>query len=169
MSRCIAFLRGVSPGKPPMAELRACLEAAGFAAVRTVLASGNVVFDSPQTPSWIESRMAHAMRQAFGKTYQPFVRTAAELRALVEADPFAAHALPAGAKRVVTFRREAIDPALPLPAADGAALLAVRGREAFTAYVPGDAGPVFMTLIERSLGKEQTTRTWETLLKCLTA
>ena len=39
-------------------------------------------------------------------------------------------------------------------------------REIFTTYVPGyGKGPVFMTLIEKTFGKEQTTRTWETVAK----
>ena len=35
----------------------------------------------------------------------------------------------------------------------------------FSAYVPGPHGPVFMTLIEKTLGKEVTTRTWDTVKK----
>jgi hypothetical protein len=37
------------------------------------------------------------------------------------------------------------------------------GREVFTSYVRGPKTPVFMTLIERSFGKELTTRTWDTV------
>lgn len=44
-------------------------------------------------------------------------------------------------------------------------ILAVRGREIFTTYVPDPKGPDFMTLIERTFGKELTTRTWETVTK----
>jgi hypothetical protein len=39
------------------------------------------------------------------------------------------------------------------------------GREVFTAYVPGGRGGDFMTLIEKTFGKEVTTRTWETVIK----
>jgi hypothetical protein len=49
---------------------------------------------------------------------------------------------------------------------DGARILAVRGREVFTAYVPRPRSPVFMTLLEKTFGKEVTTRTWETVRKC---
>ena len=41
-----AFLRGVSPLNATMAELKQCLETAGFGNVKTVLGSGNVIFDS---------------------------------------------------------------------------------------------------------------------------
>ena len=48
---------------------------------------------------------------------------------------------------------------------DGARILHRRGGEVFSAYVPGPRGPVFMTLIENTLGKNLTTRTWETVMK----
>ena len=48
---------------------------------------------------------------------------------------------------------------------DGARILALRGREVFTAYVRTPKGPVFMRLIEKTLGQELTTRTWETVAK----
>ena len=48
-------------------------------------------------------------------------------------------------------------------------ILAVEGREDFSAYVPGDNGPVFMALIEKTFGKDVTTRTWETVRKVAAA
>ena len=41
----------------------------------------------------------------------------------------------------------------------------MKGREVFSAYVPSPKGPVFMALIEKALGKDVTTRTWETVGK----
>ena len=38
-------------------------------------------------------------------------------------------------------------------------------REVLTSYVPSPKGPVFMTLIEKTFGKDVTTRTWDTLQK----
>ena len=49
MTRYVALLRGINVGtaKPiAMADLRACFEALGFTGVRTLLRSGNVVFDA---------------------------------------------------------------------------------------------------------------------------
>ena len=70
----------------------------------------------------------------------------------------------AGSKRVVTFLRAPPGkaPALPVEQ-DGARILALRGREAFTVYVRSPRGPVFMTLIEKTFGKDVTTRTWDTV------
>ncbi len=46
MPRYAAFLRGVSPMNCSMPALTAALEAAGFGAARTVLSSGNAVFEA---------------------------------------------------------------------------------------------------------------------------
>jgi len=47
MPRYVAFLRGVSPSNARMADLKRAFEIAGFSEVRTLLSSGNVVFDAP--------------------------------------------------------------------------------------------------------------------------
>ena len=47
----------------------------------------------------------------------------------------------------------------------GARILSIKGREVFSAYVPNPKGPVFMVLIEKTFGKEVTTRTWGTITK----
>jgi hypothetical protein len=52
---------------------------------------------------------------------------------------------------------------------DGARILAMRGGVAFGAYLPNPKGPVFMTLLEKTFGKAQTTRTWQTLERIVTA
>ncbi|MFL5446118.1 MAG: hypothetical protein ACJ78W_16495, partial [Myxococcales bacterium] len=68
--------------------------------------------------------------------------------------------------RVVTFLREPRGNKLALPVElDGARILSVQGTEVFSAYVPGPKGPVFMTLIEKTFGKDVTTRTWDTVRK----
>ena len=48
MTRYVAFLRGVNLGKRTVksAELKAAFEAMGFENVKTLLASGNVLFDA---------------------------------------------------------------------------------------------------------------------------
>jgi hypothetical protein len=59
-------------------------------------------------------------------------------------------------------------PALPIEL-QGARVLAVEGHEVFTAYVPQPGNPAFMHLIEKTFGKDVTTRTWDTVRKCAAA
>ena len=105
-----------------------------------------------------------------GRSFPTIVRRTDFLQRLIDADLFAQHDLPANAKRVVTFLRKPHGARLSLPIErDGATILAVEGGEVFTAYVPSSKGPVFMTLIETTFGKDLTTRTWDTVRKCARA
>jgi uncharacterized protein (DUF1697 family) len=171
MTRFVAFLRGVSPLNAKMPELKACFEAAGFTNVRTILSSGNVVFDSAvASPSEIEQQAEAAMARALGRAFFTIVRPSEALRALLASDPYRVHGIPAHAKRVVSFLREAREPRVALPLAqDLASVFFCEGREVFTAYVPTDKGPVFMNLIERAFGTEVTTRTLDTVARCASA
>ncbi len=116
MTRFVAFLRGVSPANAPDAELKRAFEAAGFQGVMTVLSSGNVVFDAPETsePS-LETRIEAALQEALGRGFFPIIRTTASLQALVAGDPYAGFAFPSQAKRVVSFLRVPREPKVPLP------------------------------------------------------
>ena len=166
-TRYAAFLRGVMPTNARMADLRRAFEAAGFTEVRTVLGSGNVLFTAPAASERsLEQRAEATMSRHLGRHFLTIVRPVDELRDILVADPYRRFRLSGGARRIVTFlrTRPTRRPALPIEV-DGARILAVKGGHVFSAYVRTAKGPVFMTLIERTFGKEQTTRTWETLAK----
>jgi uncharacterized protein (DUF1697 family) len=171
MPRYVAFLRGVSPMNAKMPQLKACFEQAGFAEVKTVLSSGNVAFDGrAASERTVERKAEAAMQEHLGRTFFTIVRRADALQELLDVDPFAEFKLPANAKRVVTFLREPPVAKLKLPLeVEEARILAINGREIFTAYVPQAGNPVFMTLIEKTFGKDVTTRTWDTVKKCAAA
>jgi len=167
MPRYAAFLRGVMPTNCKMPALRAAFEAAGFEDVATLLGSGNVVFTAGKAgEATLEKKAETAMAKHLGKSFYTIVRPVDALRELLAADPYRRFRLAPGSKRVVTFlrRKPASKIALPIER-DGARILATTGREFFTVYTRTPKGPVFMTLIEKTLGKEQTTRTWETIAK----
>jgi uncharacterized protein (DUF1697 family) len=170
MPRYVAFLRGVSPMNAKMPQLKAAFEAAAFGNVKTVLASGNVVFDARSASAEALQRKAEkAMEAELERGFLAIVRSVEALEAILAADPFARVRLPAGAKRVVTFLRDD-PPSVSLPEeVQGARILGVQGREVFTAYLPQAGNPVFMNLIEKTFGKEVTTRTWDTVRKCAAA
>ncbi len=119
-----------------MPELKKAFESAGFTDVKTILSSGNVVF------------------------------SARDARELLASDPYRAFRLEPDAKRIVTFLRAKPASTLALPIGlGGARILSIKGREVFSAYLPNPKGPVFMVLIEKTFGKEVTTRTWGTITK----
>jgi uncharacterized protein (DUF1697 family) len=167
MPRYVAFLRGVMPTNASMPALKAAFEAAGFTEVKTVLSSGNVVFDAKAaTEASLERKAEAAMKERLGRAFPTLVRPVEALRALLASDPYRGFRLEAGAKRVVTFLRAEPKGTIRLPVElHGARILHRQGREVFTAYVRTPKGPVFMVLIEKTFGKEVTTRTWETVVK----
>lgn len=171
MPRYVALLRGVSPMNAKMPALKQCFESAGFTDVKTVLASGNVIFTTREASESALVRKAEtAMQELLGRSFPTIVRPVEALQALLATDPYASFPLPPAAKRVVTFLRRPpeILPQLPLER-DDAHILAIVEREVFTAYVPNPRGPVFMSLIEKTFGKDVTTRSWETVRKCSSA
>lgn len=167
MKRYAAFLRGVTPMNAKMPELKKAFEAAGFADVRTVLSSGNVIFGAPAAPeSALERTAEAAMRKRLGSAFPTIVRPIEALRRMLASDPYAELRVAPGAKRVVTFLRGKPRARLELPIElDGACILRMKGGTVFSAYVPSPRGPVFMSLIEKTFGKEVTTRTWDTVEK----
>jgi len=169
MPRYAAMLRGVSPMNCRMPALREAFEKAGFTEVRTVISSGNVVFASRGTSeSSMRKKAEAAMAAHMGRSFLTIVRRVDALRDLLASDPWKRFRLPALAKRNVTFLLRPPGAKLKLPVAiDGAAILALEGREVFSYYVPDrmGVGPDFMQLIEKTLGRDVTTRTWETVMK----
>jgi uncharacterized protein (DUF1697 family) len=154
-----------------MPALKRCFEAAGFSEVRTLLSSGNVVFSGRSSAlGGLERRAEKAMQAELGRTFDTIVRSAEYLQALLASDPFSEFELPSTAKPVVTFLRSPAETKLSLPIEqDGATILKCTGTEILSAYVPGQKGPVFMSLLERTFGKNITTRTLATVSKCAVA
>src|SRR5712691_9009578 len=157
MPRYAAFLRGVMPVNAKMPDVKKGFEAAGFTDVKTILGSGNVVFSArAASEASLQQRAEAAMTERLGRTFLTIIRPIEALRDLLASD----------AKRVVTFLRRRPTSRLALPIEfEGARILAVKGAEAFSAYVRHPKSPVFMTLIEKTFGKEGTTRTWDTVAK----
>jgi uncharacterized protein (DUF1697 family) len=167
MRRYAAFLRAVSPMNAKMPELKRAFELAGFTDVKTVLSSGNVIFSAPAASSQRLERMAEdAMTEHLGRAFLTIVRPVDALRKILASDPYISFRLKPGSKRVVTFLRGRLTARLDLPIElHGSRILSRKGSEVFSVYVPSPRGPVFMSLIERTLGKDITTRTWETVMK----
>lgn len=92
MTGYVALLRAVNvggTGKLPMADLSAMCDAAGFAQVRTYIASGNVVFRSDRTEDDVRGVLEARLHAYAGKKVGVVVRTASEMAHLVAGNPFA--------------------------------------------------------------------------------
>ena len=90
--RLAALLGSINVGgnRVKMAELRAALEAAGFANVATVTASGNVLFDGdPDALADHAARIAEVIEATFGIATIAIITTRAGLLGAVAESPFA--------------------------------------------------------------------------------
>src|SRR5689334_20206130 len=89
MTRYAAFLRGVNLGKRTVksAELKTAFEAMGFTEVKTLLASGNVLFDARPSKS-LQQKIETGLEESFGFKVGVVLRTLDELRAMVASDPY---------------------------------------------------------------------------------
>jgi uncharacterized protein (DUF1697 family) len=93
MARLVALLRGINLGakrRVPMADLRDLMHELGYTDVRTVLQSGNIVFTGTKKDA--RSRLQKALKDRFGFEIDVVLRTAEELQAIADHDPFAKEA-----------------------------------------------------------------------------
>jgi uncharacterized protein (DUF1697 family) len=75
-----------------MPELQRAFELAGFTEVRTLLSSGNVVFNArTASTATLERKAEAAMKKALGHAFGTFVRSQDELARLLRKDPFAGY------------------------------------------------------------------------------
>lgn len=90
MANDIAFLRGINVGKRQMkmADLKTCLEAAGFEAIKTILASGNVRFLRRDTPEKTKAMLETMIEKQFGFPVGVVLRGEEEIAAVLAKHPF---------------------------------------------------------------------------------
>ena len=90
MNSYAVFLRGINVGgiNIKMADLKAALEAIGFDAVKTLLASGNVVIASELGPAAVKKDVEECLRKSFGYDAWVVVLTAQRVSELVDACPY---------------------------------------------------------------------------------
>ena len=169
----IALLRGVNVGgrqMVAMSALRDLLTELGFADVRSLLQSGNLVFGSKaRTGSKLESFLEAAVEKRLGCRTDFFVRTPEEWERVVARNPFRVEAERDPGHLIAMFLKQAPDAKAveALQAAiTGRESLRALGREAYIVY-PDGVGRSRLThaLIERKLGTRGTGRNWNTVLK----
>src|SRR5712691_11788436 len=94
MTSYVALLRGINVGgrRPvPMDALRGVVESLGHGDVDTYIQSGNVVFDSPsQDARALADELEAALLAEFGFGVEVVVRSAAEMAAIANENPFLA-------------------------------------------------------------------------------
>lgn len=173
-TRYVALLRGINVGgkaKVPMQTLRELLAAIGGTDVRTHLQSGNAVFTHDERePRRLEDALRQALADELGLTITCMVRTAADLRRVVESNPFDMAGVN-GSRFLVVFlagpvprdRVAALDPSVYAPDELRA------GEREIYAHFPDSIrdSKLAARLTDRGLGVAATARNWNTVTKLL--
>jgi uncharacterized protein (DUF1697 family) len=152
-----------------MADLRKLAESLGLASVRTLLQSGNLVFEAgaKKAPA-LESALEAALKK-HGIETDFMVRRADELDAVIAANPFPKEAKSDPGYLVVMFLKDApgAKAVEALRAAvKGREVIRHKGRELYIVY-PDGIGRSKLTnrFIEQRLDTRGTVRNWNTVTK----
>jgi uncharacterized protein (DUF1697 family) len=171
MSRFVALLRGINVGKAKrvaMADLRELLATLGYGNVRTLLNSGNALFDATT-----KGRIDHgpliqrAIAAQLGVDAPVVVKSARDIAAAIAGNPLAAIATDPS-RLLVAFTRDAqslvaLGPLAAAPWGDEAIHV---GKDAAYVWCPdGILESKAAAALQRLLGPSGTTRNWATVEK----
>jgi uncharacterized protein (DUF1697 family) len=173
MSVYVALLRAVNVGgRAPvaMSDLRKLLSGLGFTAARTLLQSGNLVFESDgRTSAQLEALLETEAARRLDLDTDILVRTAREWETLVARNPF-----PDQARRdpshlvlmVLKGAAKANDVKALQAAITGPEVVHADGKQLYITY-PAGIGRSRLTnaVIEKKLSTRGTARNWNTVLK----
>ena len=169
----IGLLRAINlagVNRVAMSDLRALVESLGFGNARTLLQSGNVVFDCDRAATAkLEALLEGATARKLGVTTDYFVRSAKEWRAIVEANPFPKEAKQDPGRLIMLCLKQPVDQANVAAlqkAIKGREVVRASGREAYITYPDGQGrSKLTIAMIEKHLGSRGTARNWNTVLK----
>ena len=166
-----AMLRGINLGKRQLKkdELIAAADALGYSDARTLLASGNLVFDAGDAKADAIERDLHAsVEKLHGLKSEVFARNAKDLAAVIDGNPFPEVARERPSQLLVLFLRE------PFPADllgklaeryDGPERLEAVGRELYIDFPEGQGESRLVPVIGKLKFPLATGRNWNTVVK----
>lgn len=173
MSTFVSLFRGINVGGKrvvPMKELKELYESLGFKDVVTYIQSGNVVCSSDDTDmAQVSKRIEDGFVEKFGFHSYVIVRTAAELQAIIEHNPFQDQPTKEAKWQLVLFlatQPESTAQEEIHKAYNGPEEFSLLGRELYI-YYPNGVGrsKLTHTLLEKKLKTAGTGRNWNTVLQ----
>jgi len=171
----IAFLRAVNVAGHAvvkMERLKKAFEAAGCMNVRTVLQSGNVLYERASANSVVFKRgVLAALSEILGAQVMAAFRTLTDLRSLAGADPFSERRPGAEDKLYAAFlvRKPSMVPDFPLRMEkEGLEVIGMKGLDVFIVSRKVKERYGFPNIfIEKYFGAPATTRNWNTVVKIM--
>lgn len=173
MTQYVALLRGINVGgrNIKMADLRAAFVSWGYQQVKSVLASGNVVFEAESTdPDTISAAIEAGIKETFGYDVHVLLRPAQAILDLVGEQPFRDIRVTKETRLYVTFLSDPPNHTLELPYTSPEGnykILEVTPGHVLSVLTlqPGSGTTAAMEVLEELFGVGITTRNWNTILK----
>jgi uncharacterized protein (DUF1697 family) len=174
MPTLIALLRGINVGGKntvAMSALKDLLSALGYTNPRTLLNSGNLLFDtaSRQKLSTLEAKLESEILARFKVPADVILRTGPELLEALANNPFPKQAKTDPSHLVIMFFKNPLAPAAVKSlqrSIKGREILSHNARELYITYPDGiGTSKLTNTAIEKSLALRGTARNWNTILK----
>jgi len=173
MTAFVSLFRGINVGgyhKIRMDELKGVHEALGFKDVVSFVQSGNVVFTSDDADvARVQRQIEDGFEKTFGFHVEVIVRTSAELREIMEKNPFQSQPGRESKWVVVLFlaaRPDATAQEDLLKTYAGPEELFITGKEMYIYYPIGiGRSKLSLSLIEKKLKTVGTARNWNTILQ----
>jgi uncharacterized protein (DUF1697 family) len=166
----IALLRGINVGGHniiKMAELRQLLESMGLHKVKTYIQSGNVLFESEEGATQLTERIEEEIRTTFGFPVPVILRTAEELKRIIQDCPYSPDSLNEGESVQLAFLADE-------PSQEKIAFLEsfkseldecrIVGKEVYLFFRQSIRDSKLATQLPK-LGVPATVRNWKTVLK----
>jgi len=173
VTRYVALLRAVNlagRNTVAMSDLRAWIEDLGFANPRTLLNSGNVVFEGPKMAvDRLETRLEAEAKKALNIDTPFVIRTGADLERVIARNPFPKESTSDPGHLLVIFAKTELVASNVKTLQDaivGRERVRADGRHLYAVY-PDGVGRSKLTaaLIDKKLGVAGTGRNWNTVLK----
>lgn len=172
MAQYVALLRGITPGIPNMANaelVRVCKEL-GLQNVRSVLASGNIIFEADgTTPKKLEALLEDAWLTQLDLKCMTIVKSQKQIQSLVDYEPFPGLTHGSSSYLLASFLKQPQQPQFKLPHQPEGKTYTITGYQDGVLFTVTDNTVVkttdLMTWLERKFGKAMTSRSWNTVLR----
>lgn len=176
MIKYVALLRGINVGghRPVrMVELKKTFESLGFQNVKTLLASGNVLFETPKkSTDMLVKQIQEKLEHELGHEVGVVLRTMEEIQNLVDVNPFKNIEMTQQTRLYVTFLPEKQERAVIIPHESTGRdfrILHISASEVYSVVILSqDRGTTdLMSFLEKEFGRKVTTRNWNTIARIL--
>ena len=174
MAKYVAFPRGINVGghnKIKMADLRQGFASWGFQNVKTLLASGNIIFEAQDTdPDVLASTIGKRIDETFRIDVSVIVRTLDQIKSLLDENPFDGVTITKQTRLYVTFLSEPHQSRLKIPYESlekDFKILRATDCEVYSVLTltPQSGTIKAMGILEKEFGENITTRNWNTVTK----